>query len=353
MRTSNEPYRIIACVVMLCHALMFGRSIYRKPQPIPTITTRWVGDTMKYTLSHPQLEQSPLFEQYDPHYFKEHTLPDGRITYRNNPQQTVRGAELKQLFEGVVKELQATDHKQESFTDFTVIKQRDYNPETHAGLIILKCKKYPFIIKLFMETPESFVQPFSKGIEPIWFFMMGGGVNRYLAGFSRVKNRITIQQHIDQDEEWKDILSTPRKWFWAPRSVRDFEVAGEHIGNKAQTITLPSVYGIVCDAIEADHILSITSGENRSLGIQVSHFFGARVDPNIQNFMVEKGTNRLVLVDTEHFPTMVGLREPLEYNTYADWYYQLIKKCLKDCLFRSKKERRAFQQATTKQPLTC
>jgi len=327
--------------------------MYRKPQPVPTITTRWVDESMTYQLSHQQLEQAPFFEQYDEQYFNEHLLPDGPIIFRNKKKQSVPGAHLKPMIEELVKELHATTETQESFTNFIVIKQRDYNPETKAGLIIVKFKEYPFIIKLFMETPESFVQPFSKGFEPIFFFMMGGGVNRYLAGFSRVKNRAMIQEHIDAHPEWKNILSSPRKWFWRPEQTRFFELCSTHMGCSDRCIQLPSVYAIVCDAIDADHTLSITNGDNRRLGIETSHFFGARVDPNIQNFMVEKETKKLVLVDTEHFPTMVGLREPLEYDNYIAWYCELMRKCLKDSLFRSKKERHAYQHAQTRRVLPC
>jgi len=56
--------------------------------------------------------------------------------------------------------------------------------------------------------------------------------------------------------------------------------------------------------------------------------------------MLEKETGKIAIVDTEHFPTLVGFnKENLGFKGYWDWYWSLIKKCSKDVLFRSRSDR--------------
>lgn len=333
-----------------------GRSIHRTArQQLPEISTRWENDAKEYCLKHIQLEESALFHQFNEAYFDENIFPDGPVTCHNHPEKKVKGSVLKKYIEEFVQELQSINYKKKDYTHFTVLKQRDYNPVTHAGLVIVKFKKYPFIVKVFMETPESFVQPFTKGFEPICFFMMGGGINRYLAGFSRVKNVKTIQAHIAADPYWHDKINTPRKWYWRPKNTRWIELRGKRINNSTTDLStkLPAVYAVVCDAIDPDHTFRLTNADNRKLAIQLSHFFGARVDPHINNFMIEKYTGKIVLIDTEHFPTMVGLREPLDYDNYLEWYAKLIGKCLDDSLCRSKVDRVKMQKLREKPILAC
>jgi hypothetical protein len=349
---------LLATHVLLGSSMLplYGRSIYRPSQDkLPEISTRWLDEKTEYRLRHIQLEESALFHQFDAPYFESNILPDNPVAFRNQPTKKVSGARLKEYIEELVKELQSITYKKKEFAHFTVLKQRDYNPVTRAGLIVLRFKKYPFIVKLFMETPESFVHPFTKGFEPICFFMMGGGINRYLAGFSRVKNGKTIQAHIDADPYWRGKINTPRKWYWRPKETRWFELTGKRINEKGEELrtVLPSIYAVICDAIDPDYTFKLRNEDNRKLAIQLSHFFGARVDPHINNFMIEKYTGKIVLIDTEHFPTMVGLREPLEYDNYLEWYAKLIGKCLDDTLCRSKKHRRRVQKQGKKTILAC
>ncbi len=239
---------------------LYGRSIYRpKDATVPEIKTRWTDETRSYTLRHNSLEAGPIFSQFDPDYFDAHLFPDGPVTFRNHPDQSVPGSVLKNYLEILIQEIAVQKKRQQQYRHFTVIKQRDYNPRKHAGLMILKCKEYPFVIKLFMETPESFVEPFSKGLEPICFFMMGGGVNRYLAGFSRVKNALAIEKIIQNDPLLRGVLSVPRKWFWKPQQCRWFEVTGKNFGTDDYRTTLPATYAIICDAIDAEQSFHLTN----------------------------------------------------------------------------------------------
>lgn len=194
-----------------------------------------------------------------------------------------------------------------------------------------------------METPQSFVSPFSKGFEPCCFFVMSGGTSRYLLGFTRIKNREAITKKIADDEHWHDKISTPRKWFWQPQKNRWFEVKSKNLGTKDRTTKLPGVYAIVCDAIDAE-AFNMANKDDRKFGIELSHFFGTRIDSHINNFLVENSSQKIVVIDTEHFATQVGLREPMEFDGYVSWYWQLATKCIGNAFFRTKKERLLFQK---------
>jgi hypothetical protein len=204
-----------------------------------------------------------------------------------------------------------------------------------------------------MENPESFVCPFSKGFEPIVFFMMSGGGTRFLSGFSRLKNREVIKAHLLQSDLWRHTVDLPRKWFWQPQQQRWFQVLTENLGTKTHSIVLPSVYAIVCDAINSSSHFKILNENNRKQALALCHYLGIRVDPHIKNFMLESETGLLVLVDSEHFPTMVGLREPFIFENYRAWYAQLCYKGLCDCFIRPKYIRKALQASDTRTILPC
>lgn len=325
-------------------SVLLGRSVHRpEKSEIPTITTYWHNHPQKYRLQDWRLEESALFKTFDKKFFDQHQLPRGPISLRNNGSEHVLGKQLDEHLNVFIKELFAINDKQDSYSTVTVIKNKDYNYKTQSGVIIVSFKKYPFVAKIFIENPKSLVHPFSKGFEPICFYIMGGGINRYLSGFTRVKNRDEILAHIQQDPAWHKRVTVPRKWFWTPTDVQWFVLEGLNIGgkHKRNSATLPSIYAVIADEIKNDGSLKLRSKEHRSLGMELSDFLGNRVDPNITNFVLEKGTDTVVLVDTEHFPTMVGLREKTVYTSYPDWYLKLITKCVHDGYFRTKKERLA------------
>ena len=77
--------------------------------------------------------------------------------------------------------------------------------------------------------------------------------------------------------------------------------------------------------------------------MELCNYLDLWIDPHIDNFMPEKGTDKIVIVDTEHFPSFVGLKEPVTFSGYLSWYTYLATKCLKSMFFRTKKERRQAQ----------
>src|SRR5262249_35830154 len=135
------------------------------------------------------------------------------------------GAEVHQLLEDLIIALQKNTRHAFTHPEFTVLKNKDYNPRTQSGFIIFKFKRHPnnqLVAKVCMETPSSFVSPFSKGFEPSIFFMMGGGVNRYLSGFLRIENAEYIRQIIQAHPQLKTTCDVPRKWIWFPQKQRFF-----------------------------------------------------------------------------------------------------------------------------------
>lgn len=337
--------RLILLFTITACDMQAGRSMLRPVEPTPTITTRWLDDTQTYRIKDSHLEEGPLFKTFDKTFFFDHIIPNGPITFRNHPQQSVTGAQLSSMIERLITELQEHRHK---FTDFIVIKDLEFNYRSCCGLFIARFKKYPFVVKLFIETPQSFVQPFSKGFEPCCFFVMSGGIMRHLTGFTRVQNLEAIQQMVSADPYWFKVIDTPRKWHWVPKHGRWFEVRGTNIGNQGELRTeLPSTYAVVADEITVDKKRTIFNQEHAQRCMKFCQYTHYRIDPHIKNFMVEKETGKLVLIDTENFRALVGLKDRFIVESYVSWYVRLSTKYLKDGFFRTKRDRLSAQRATS------
>lgn len=341
-------------VAISMYTVLSARNVHRlSARELPAISTRWVGGTTTYMLRHPNLELGPLFKHYKPDYVKAHMLPTEEIPPRLPMEAPIPGAEIHRLLEDLICCLEKNTRHAFTHPEFVVLKHRDYNPRTHSGLIILRFKRYPLVVKIFMETPRSFVSPFSKGFEPSVFFMMGGGINRYLSGLGRIENAEYVRRKIQEHPALRSTCDVPRKWMWQPKEQRFFTLQSHNLGSCDHIITLPSVYAIVCDAIESDESFKILNKKHRTRAIQFSHYVGISVDPHIDNFMVELKTGLLVLVDTEPFTVMVGLREELHFSNYFEWYMKLSYKGFLDCFGRTKDERLRLQHADTSSILFC
>jgi hypothetical protein len=328
----------------LCCSLLYGRSPFRTPEPdLPILYTNWSNEAKKYQLTSSYLQEGPLFHLYDHEHFKQHFLPTNSIPFRYNPEQSVNGALLSSLIEELLAEIK--NKKQKKFVHFKVIKKRDFNFKKQTGFLVLKFRNYPFVLKLFITTPEQFLKPFDYGFESCCFFMMGGGVNRYLSGFTRIKNLERLKEHIKQNQLWAQKLDFPRKWFWAPRENKSFVITGVNIG-ALQTINqmeLPSIYALICDEVSIGHTFSLASKQDRDTALELSNFLQQQIDPHINNFVIDKVNKKIVLIDTEHFPTMVGLERPTTCTNYLTWYLDLSWKMFQDSFCRTKRTRREFQ----------
>jgi hypothetical protein len=333
--------RVIFLIFLCVSVCANNRSKLRPYEPLPTITTYWdESGSRRYSLTDSHLEEGPIFKTYNKEFFEQHILPTGKIAFRNQ-NQLVSGTRLCTQIERFVTELQ---RKQKKFSDMVLLKDTDFNYRNFCGCIIVKFKQYPFVLKLFVENPKSFVHPFSKGFEPCCFFVMGGGIMRHLTGFTRIQNLEDIKQLVAQDPYWSQIIDTPRKWFWLPVKPRWFVVEGEHIGNKEHLVTkLPAVYGIIADEIKITKKVTLFNAEQSQRCMKFCQFTQYRIDPHICNFRIEKNTGKLVLIDTENFRALVGLKDRFAVDSYVDWYLHLTAKCAKDKFFRTKHDRHIAQ----------
>lgn len=293
-------------------------------------------------LKDKRLRYHPFFNTFDRSYLKKKQLPKGKVFYRNSGTDYAIGRDLIAMIEELSDEVHAG---KKTFTHFNVITERNFNFHRTCGILIVKCKYHPFIIKLFIESPETFTDPNCKGFEPVFMFPMGGGVNRHLSGFTRIKNLESVRDLIAKSPAWSETIDTPRKWFWCSKKQDWLKLTGYNFPEGAKIVKkIPSTYAIVADAIEAERTFSVLNKEDREMAMAFCNYIENRIDPHIDNFLVEKGTGKIVLIDTEHFPTIVGLHEKVEFKGYADWYMYLMGKCVNDWFFWSPNEERHYQE---------
>ncbi|MBN1549658.1 hypothetical protein JW872_03280 [Candidatus Babeliales bacterium] len=284
----------------------------------PTVTTYWLHDNEK-TFSRYESFYKPesIFEVFDRNFFEDTMVPQAPITFRNDPTQSVNGKVLMEQAEEAVKELKQGKKK---LTHFKLLKNKNYDMSDNTGLIVLKYNDYPFILKLFMETPESFITPQDKGLQHQGMYLISGGMNRYLSGLYRIKNMALIKEEMSKNEIWNDFVDFPRKWHWLPEDVDWFEVRGDNFTSEEPLYTqLPSAYGIIVDQIISDVRLGhIKKYYGRSI-FKYCKDFNFRPDPNLKNFIVEKDTNKLVCIDTEYFAPLLGMDPNKMDNLEGYW----------------------------------
>lgn len=334
-------------IFVLCSPLC-ARSFLRPTNPsLPRLTAQWSDEPSTiYSITDSHIEEYPLFIVFNEDYFNRHRLPLDDITYRYDSQRTVSGAHLNELIELLLHEIQCRKRK---YTDFILLQDKDFNHKKAAGLAVFRFKDHPFILKLFIETPQSFVDPWIKGILPVWFFYMAGGGNRHITGLTRIQNKIVISNKLKCIPKWARFVDTPEKWFWTPKNEKWIKLTGYNIsGKNVITSRIPGTYAIIAEAIEQSEDKTIFDRHKRKIALELCNTLDLFIDPHIDNFMIEKGTNKLIIIDTEHFPTLVGLKEKASYKTYVRWYLGLMRKATYDIFFRDKKARQEAQFISSK-----
>ena len=317
----------------------------------PAITVRWENDPIKHQLISQFLWEWPFFRIFDKSLFQQYQLPQEPIPYRYDSTSSIEGATLSTLLEELVSEV--TQGKT-TFTNFTILRDRTFNRQLKTGSMTLKFNDYPFVVKVFIETPYSFVNPFKRGWESYIMHLVGGGINRHIAGFTRIANLIRINKKITQDPYWSTHAGTPCKWFWVPAKDHWLEITGHNIGSKElQTITIPSTYCIIANAIEAERAVSCSSWkdivklskqeraylqEQIVVFLKLNNYLGFCVDPNIDNFIIERGTKKIVIIDTEHYPSLAGLTRKPKSITYLSFLPFLYDNILRNVLFGPKEQ---------------
>lgn len=338
-------YQNIARLILffLLAPLMNARSVLRpRDTSLPQLIAQWEDGSGKiYSIRDSHIERYPLFDVFEKSHFDEYIIPEDEIPYRYNKNKSVSGAHLQELAENLLIEIASGKRK---YTDFILLQDKDFNHKKAAGLAVFRFKNYPFILKLFIETPESFVRPWMKGILPVWFFYMAGGGNRHVTGLTRIRNKILISKKLKQNPRWADIVDTPHKWFWLPKQPLWIKLTGHNIaGEDELTSLIPGTYGLIAEAIEPTEKRTAFDCHKRKIALELCNTLDLYIDPHIDNFMVEKNTHKLVIIDTEHFPTLVGLKEKASFKTYIRWYLALMGKASYDIFGRSKKARKEAQ----------
>ena len=289
------------------------------------------------------LKNIAYFKTFNKQYFEKYALPDHIPILKNQQKSTLEGTHIKKLINDLILEI--IENKR-WYTNFDIVKNRDFNEKEHCGMLVLKFKNYPLILKLFFENPKSLTLPLNKGLEPCFFFFMGGGVNRHLTGFTRLRNRELIEQTIKDSPQWRGKVKLPRKWFFIPSSSQWIALEGINIGNKEhQYIEIPGIYAIIADEIKPERVFSLYNKEDRKIALQLSHDSNMIIDANISNFRIEQRTGALTIIDTEHFPSMVGIKERKKFSSYVDFYSYLANKFIFDSMFQTKRQRRMAQKS--------
>ena len=322
---------------------LLGRSVHRPTsKSIPRIETRWKGQKSPvYVLRNSHLEEYAIFKTFNKEYFFNNLLPEKAISYRYEKEKSVNGSELQKLINNLLQEV---EQNKKRYTDFDILRKRDFNRKKKSGLLILKCKHHPFVVKVFIENPETFVMHKSKGLVPGFFFYMAGGINRHLLGFTRVKNLENIQEKISKDPLWSKHVTLPRKWFFLPKQSRWIDINGFNIGAKnKQHIVIPGTYCVVSDFVDAKRRASVFRREDRRICMRLCNYLDLVIDPHIDNFLIERNTGKIAIVDTEHFLSVVGMKKKKKFTGYFSWGLHLAMKCAKEMFFKNKLERRLAQ----------
>lgn len=332
--------------IVIFYSNNFARSSHR-PQDVfdPYINVYWRDNpSEKHTFRDSHLQEA-MFKLYDEKFFNDHLLPDGPLHFRYEPEKTVEGKVLSDIMEQLVQEIKQLKKKQRKidFKDFNILKMRDTNKRDHTGLYVVEFKDYPFVLKLFVETPGGITQPLHKGFEPICFYYLAG-LSRHFNGFSRIKNLENIKKITQADPYWSSKMGYPDKCFWLPKDPQWIVIEGHNIGSqKDTTVTIPGIYGVLCQKIKWEKPFSLSNIADRQEAISLSNFLNHRIDSHINNFGYEIQTGALVPIDFEHFITAVDLPENHHCNNYFNWYSDLTFNMVKRLLFRNKKERRIAQ----------
>lgn len=337
---------IALCLLVIVCPYTLSRTIFRKKdKDIPRITSGWEKSKKKNSRESWVYNQL-MFTMFNHDYFFSHLLPKDFIIDRHNPDQSFDCARLNHCIEILLKEIKKQKKK---YTHFTILKDKNFNRRGRCGLLIVKFKKYPFVLKLFMETPKTFIDPYCKGSDNQFFFYMSGGMNRHIAGLTRVRNLELVREQIDHHPRWKDTIIMPRKWYWIPAKPRWMEIKGYNIGNEKEISTLmPGTYAIIADELDTTEDAPLLSVQKRSeLVMQLCMDLQLFVDPHGDNFVVKHNKQAdnytISIVDTEHFPSLVGLKEQPFFNNHLEYYVYLGTKYFQDAFLQTKFDRKEAQ----------
>lgn len=335
---------MILSIPFLFFSSLFTRSPFRTSDPYaPQITSRWKGELDGTTVSDRNFTQYPLF-CYGTKDIQNDLIPDV-IPYADKSGQITR-KELTHLIEVARKEIATKKIKikrSKQLNDFTVLQYKNFSFRRGCGLLVLKFKNHPFVLKLFIETPQTFINPYIKGMEPIFFHFMAGGVNRHVSGLTRIKNLHLIEKIISTDPLWASHICFPRKWYWLPEDNKEIELIGKNIADHDITLHIPGTYAIIADYIDTEHQADLPVADRKKMIMQFSNDISTYLDPHFNNYVFhpaiinEQESYKITIIDTEHFPTIVGLEDVHYFKSHFSWYVHLAGKCANQMYFQTKK----------------
>ena len=305
----------------------FSDLFKKQGQSKPYITVGWKDSDKKILFRNKHIKSKPV-SSFDKNFFNQHMLPNTAVHYRKDKSLNVLGSTLSFLAQTAVDEILAGE---KNLTGFIFLKKSEFHKRAKTGTFVLKFKDFPFVLKLFIESPTGVAAPYRKGIIPLCIFLMNGA-SRHILGFTRIKNLEYINRKIQNNSYWKKIIDTPRKWFWSPKNTSWLKITTHNQPQSNRTITIPSIYGIIVDYIEINNTLSILNKKHRDTCLNLYNFLAGSIDPHIANFIVEKQSKKIIIIDTEHLPTIVGKSSSKKTTGYFSWYKRLFFEVLKNQL---------------------
>lgn len=319
---------------------MADRSIFRPNNECPTITCCWEDGTDSHSLKDWSIQPGPLVNMYNKQYIQEHLLPVKTIEPLHADGASIDGKEVNEICQQLYNEI-LQDAKQ--YTDCTILKNNDLQVSDKSGLVIVKSNKQPVVIKLFMEAPKTLTHPYrGRRFDMNMIFMVSGNW-RYTLGFSRVQTAELTRRYL-AGTEFATRVTIPRKWFWIPDNVPWIKITIHNVGQyQDHVIMLPSIYAIVCDAIEVDEDKEVPLKESFALCKSVNFM----LDPNKKNFIVEKHTGKIGVIDTENFRAVMHLNRPLHTkNNHIQWYIHLAGNAFRNkfCFHKEARKQRQREQ---------
>lgn len=319
----------------------------KKDKDVPEITAGWKGSKKRYSRSNRAYKES-IFRIFNYDYFYSHLFPKDFIPNRDSSQAPIDCRIFNKHLEKLLKEIRK---QKKTYTYFKVLKNTDFR---HGhGSLILEHKYYALVAKISIESPKTFIDPYCKGHDNQFFFYMSGGMNRHISGLTRVRNLELVQQQIAEHPRWKNKVTTPRKWYWIPKKHRWMEIKGRNIGNEKEVYTLmPSVYAVIADKLDTKDDAPLLSVQKRSeLIMELCMDLQLFVDPHGDNFIVKYNKYlddyTISIIDTEHFPSLVGLKEQPFFTNHLEYYVYLGAKYFQDAFLQTKWDRKLAQNDTT------
>lgn len=369
-------------LVVLVSSIQFlsaTRSFLRSQDPLQELHIRYLKpNSPVHIISNPHLRARPLFGFFNEDYFYKNLVGHGPVTYRDGIG-SVSGDILNAQLEELMKEL---DEGKKEYKHFIVLKGKEYYNDQKRGFLVVKFKDYPFVAKIFIETPEYAFVPRERALQAYAMYIMNGGLGRFEVGFYRIKTRNELYQKLIKDPLWAVLLDVPEKRYWISRKAPWMIIKGYNFGTKEPlSLTFPSSYAVIADLVAIDSKMSLASRADTQLCLEICRSLDFCIDPNISNFVLEKcrpddcanqakrlvqfdkyakerltnaaarkarriieENKRLVIIDTENFHDLVGIQD-IDFNVhnYMAWYIKLAIKFINDKFLTLKSQRRILR----------